>query len=196
MKIGILGAGTVGQSFARAVLPLGHAVMLSSRNPGDDEMRKLAAELGAPVGTVAETIAHGELLAVALRWDAIAEVTGQGNWSGKIVMDMSNRSGPASGSSAAQELAERVPRAEVVKALNTIGAEHYLQPVIGGQAASMLIAGDSLPAKQTVTELLSAMGFEVIDAGNLSAAAHLESLAALWVHLAMRTGLGAVLPSK
>lgn len=47
MKIGILEAGTVGRSLARAVLPLGHTIMLSSRSPHSDEMRQLARELGS-----------------------------------------------------------------------------------------------------------------------------------------------------
>ena len=190
MNIGILGAGAVGQSFARAVLPLGHSVMLSSRNPHTAEMRQLAADLGAPIGTVTETVAHGELLALALRWDAVPEVVVQGDWARKVVLDMTNRFGGASGQSAAQELAGLVLGAQVVKALNTIGAEHYRQPVIGSQAATMLMAGDSTSAKETVSALLTQMGFDVLDAGDLAAARHLEALAGLWVHLAMRTPLG------
>lgn len=190
MKIGILGAGSVGQSFARAVLPLGHDVMLSSRAPHSEAMQQLAQELGAPVSTVAETIAFGDLIALALRWDTVPGVIAQGRWDGKIIVDMTNRFGGGSGFSAAQDLARLAPDAQVVKAFNTLGAEHYTNPIFDGQAATLFIAGDSLDAKQVVGRLAEAMGFDVVDAGDLAASSHLEALAALWVHLAMRAGYG------
>ena len=190
MKIGILGAGTVGRSLARAVLPLGHTIMLSSRSPHSDEMLQLARELGSPVSTVAETIAFGDLIALALRWDAVPDAVAQGDWDGKILVDMTNRFGGGSGQSAAQDLARLAPGAQVVKAFNTLGAEHYTHPVFGGQAATLLIAGDSPDAKHVVRQLAEAMGFDVADAGDLAASSHLEALAALWVHLAMRAGYG------
>ncbi len=190
MKIGILGAGSVGQSFARAVLPLGHDVMLSSRAPHSEAMQQLAQELGAPVSTVAETITFGDLIALALRWDAVPGVIAQGRWDGKVIVDMTNRFGGGSGFSAAQDLARLAPDAQVVKAFNTLGAEHYTNPIFDGQAATLFIAGDSPDAKQVVRRLAEAMGFDVVDAGDLAASSHLEALAALWVHLALRAGYG------
>jgi predicted dinucleotide-binding enzyme len=191
MKIGILGAGFVGSSFARAVLRVGHQVMLSSRTPDSPRMAQLIDELGsdAQAGTVAETLAFSDLIAVALRWDDIPDVVAQGNWAGKIVIDMTNRFGTPGDSSAAQDLA-RMTGAQVVKAFNTIGAEHFTDPMFDGQAASMLIAGDDAEAKQTVAALTEQLGFEVVDAGNLAAAVHVEGLAEVWVHLAYGTGHG------
>lgn len=190
MNIGILGAGNVGQSFAKAVLALGHNVMLSSRQPESAEMQALAASLGAQVGTVEQTLAFGGLIAVALRWDAVADVAKQGDWTGKTVIDMTNRFGGASGLSGAQEFQQLVPSAHIVKGFNTIGAEHYPQPIIGGQAASMFIAGDHADSKRIVADLTRQMGFDVVDVGDLAASRHIESLAALWVHLAGRAGYG------
>jgi predicted dinucleotide-binding enzyme len=192
MNIGILGAGFVGQMFARAVLPLGHRVMLSSRTPDSGKMVQLAEELGsgAQIATVAETLVFGELIAVALSWDAIPDVVQQGDWTGKIVIDMTNRFGGGQAASAAEDLAQMVSGARVVKALNTIGAEHYLDPVFDGQAATMFIAGDDADAKKVVSDLISQIGFDVVDAGDLSKAVHLEALAAFWVYLAIRGGQG------
>lgn len=190
MQIGILGAGVVGQSLAKAVVPLGHDVMLSSRTPQRADMQALADDIGVRVGTVDETVAFGEILAVALSWDAVPDVVTQGDWSGKVVIDATNRFDANSSVAAGQELARLVPTAHVVKALNTIGAEHYQDPIFDGQAATMLIAGDSREAKATVTQLLTQMRFEVVDTGGIDAATHLEALAALWVHLAFRTGQG------
>ena len=156
-------------------------------------MRALRQETGASVGSVAETAGYSDVLFMALSWEAIPTAVETGDWGGKILIDASNRFGPGisllPGESAGQELA-RLTGARVVKAFNTIGAEHYLQPVIGGEAASMLIAGDDAEAKQVVVTLAAQLGFVPVDAGALSAAVYLESLAALWVHLAIRTPLG------
>jgi predicted dinucleotide-binding enzyme len=48
----------------------------------------------------------------------------------------------------------------------------------------MLICGGDGDAKSVVAGLAEQLGFEVIDAGPLSAAGMLEGLAKLWVHLA------------
>ena len=41
MKIGVIGAGFVGQSFAKALVAVGHEVMLSSRDPHSERMQSL-----------------------------------------------------------------------------------------------------------------------------------------------------------
>jgi predicted dinucleotide-binding enzyme len=66
MKIGIVGAGFVGQSLGKASLRAGHQVMFSSRTPQSDKMQALAQETGAAVATVAETVAFGEVMAIAM----------------------------------------------------------------------------------------------------------------------------------
>jgi predicted dinucleotide-binding enzyme len=194
MKIGIIGGGIVGSSMGRALRRVGHEVMFSSRDPQAEKMRALAQEMVAAVGTVAETVAYSDLLFMALSWDAIPNaVPAGGDWGGKILVDATNRFGPGlsmlPGESAAEELA-RLTGARVVKAFNTIGAEHYLAPRIGGEVASMLVAADDAEAKQVVWGLAEQLGFAPVDAGPLSASVYLESLAALWVHLAIRTPLG------
>lgn len=201
MRVGILGAGDVGVSLAKALIAAGHQVMLSSRTPASEKMQALRRDLGAQaaVGTVAETAAYSDFLAVALGWDAVPAVVDgvkaaaqggdSGGWAGKTVMDLTNRFDSDSGRSAGEDLAA-MTGAHVIKALNTIGAEHYQDPIFGGQAATMLIAGDDPTAKQQVAGLVGGLGFEVVDAGPLSAAVHLEALAALWVHLAFRAGQG------
>lgn len=192
MKVGIMGAGPVGGSFGKALTKVGHHVMFSSRTPHSEKMQALVRECGASAqaGTPAQTLAFSEVIAVAMHWDAIPEmIRGVGSWSGKIVIDMTNNFQKESPISSAQELAH-LTGGRVVKAFNIIGAEHYQDPNFGGQPASMLIAGDDAAAKKIVMQLASDIGFEVIDVGNLDAAAHLENLAALWVQLAHRTPLG------
>lgn len=189
MKIGIVGAGQVGTSLAKALTRVGHQVMVSSRTPQSEKMQALRREIGVEVGTVTETVAFGDAVVMAMGWAHIPEaVQDGGDWTGKILIDLTNRFG-GTGESAAQELS-RVTGARVIKAFNTIGAEHYQNPSFDGQPASMLVAGDDAEAKQVAMSLAQDLGFEPIDAGGLGAAIHLENLAGVWVHLAMRTGLG------
>jgi len=193
MKIGIIGAGVVGSTLGKGWAAKGHQVMFSSRNPHSDRMRALVAEAGpnASAGTVAETLAFGEVLVIAIGWEALPDaLRGVGDWSGKIVIDATNRFSPPpanSVGSAAEDIAH-ITGARVVKAFNTIGAANMVDPPFS-EKPTMFIAGDDSEAKATVTQLTEQMGFEVVDAGPLSNAGLLENLARLWVTLA-RGSLG------
>jgi predicted dinucleotide-binding enzyme len=80
-----------------------------------------------------------------------------------------------------------LPGAHVVKAFNTIGAEHYLNPKVDGQTASMFICGDDSTAKSQIGQLVTDIGFDLVDAGPLANAVYVESMAKLWIYL-MRSG--------
>lgn len=192
MNIGIVGAGSVGVSFAKAVRRLNHQVMLSSRTPDSEKMHALSQELNARTGTVAETVAFGHIVVVALHWDAVPDAAREGgNWSGKVIVDLTNRFGslPSGATSAAVALAQ-LTGGKVVKAFNSIGAEHYQNPSFNGQSATMPIAGDDSAAKDEVMHLAQAMGFDPVDFGGLENARLVESWAEIWVHLAFRAGQG------
>jgi predicted dinucleotide-binding enzyme len=195
MKVAIMGAGLVGTSLARALTRAGHHVMLSSRDPEGERMQKLIADLGdhASAGTVAQTLDYSDVIAIALDWDALYDVVKVGDWTGKTVIDMTNRFGDHN--SPAHELAA-LTKAHIVKAFNTIGAEHFTHPKFGGVAATMFIAGDHAPSKHIVATLVRDIGFQDIDAGDLNAARHLENLAAFWAHLAFRAGHGRAIAFK
>lgn len=190
MKVGIIGAGNVGSALGEALLRQGHQVMFGSREPGSEKMGALLTRLGsgASAGSIAEAVAFGEAVAISTPWAGVAEAVTQGDWSGKVVIDATNRFGDYP-RSAAEDLAALIPGAKVVKAFNTIGAEHLLDPVVHGQRASMFICGDDPAAKALVGDMVQAIGFELVDAGPLEKARLLEKLAELWVSL-MRSGAG------
>ena len=54
----------------------------------------------------------------------------------------------------------------------------------------MFVAGDDPDAKRLTMDLVSCLGFESIDAGDLRMARFLEPLAVLWLELAAHRGLG------
>ena len=54
----------------------------------------------------------------------------------------------------------------------------------------MFVAGDEAAGKKVVLDLVSALGFEAIDAGELTVARLVEPFAMLWIHLMARRNLG------
>jgi predicted dinucleotide-binding enzyme len=188
MKVGIVGAGKVGISLGKALIRAGHSVMFSSRDPLGEHAQKITAETGAPVDSIAATIDFSPVVVLAMAPDAVMEVAGQyaGKLKEKAIIDLNNRLG--SSASFAQELAAKTG-GRVVKAFNTIGAESYLNPVFDEQNASMFIAGDP-QARQAAAELAASIGFEVVDCGRLENVTLVENLGALWIYLAIRSGLG------
>lgn len=191
MKIGIIGAGNVGSSLGRAWVARGHDICFGVRTPHDPPIQALLGELGerAQAGTVAEAAAFSDVVVLAVPWHAVEDaVRAAGDLNGKVLIDATNRFGPPGpddAPSAAEALARLAPGANVVKAFNTIGAEHYQDPIFEGDAkATLFICGDDEPAKSVTNILATELRFDVVDAGPLSNAALLESLARLWVSLA------------
>lgn len=54
----------------------------------------------------------------------------------------------------------------------------------------MFVCGDDDHAKSVTAGLVTELGFETVDAGDLTLARLLEPYARLWIHLALRRGLG------
>jgi hypothetical protein len=90
-------------------------------------------------------------------------------------------SGPKS---AAEELAEMIPDARVVKAFNTVFAKEMRTGSLNGEKLTLLVAGDDAEAKNNAKNIGESIGFEVVDAGQLSNAKYLEALGVLNMELA------------
>ena len=85
--------------------------------------------------------------------------------------------------SAAEELQNYLPDSNVVKAFNTVFASDFSQPVIDGKQVDSFIAGNDQESLQTVSELVSATGFNPVIAGALSTSRTLENMTALLIQL-------------
>ena len=200
MNIGILGAGNVGGSLGKGLAEVGHNVLFGVRDAEAGKVRALLAKIEgeASAASVEEAARFGEVviitipfqaaekvlpgLAEALRGKTIIDTTNAINWDNGPV--------PALETSAAGRFAALLPGSHIVKAFNTIGAEHMSQPDFRGEAAGMFICGENAEAKESVRHLTTGLGFEVYDAGPLRNARLLEHLAALWIHMATVGGLG------
>jgi NADPH-dependent F420 reductase len=197
MKIGILGAGNIGGNLGRRWAQGGHAIRFGVRKPDDVAELLHACGPQASAGDVRSAVEHGEVVVIALPWAAVADVLPQvGNARGKIVVDATNpvrwSDGPvhALETSAAETIAELLPGSTVVKAFNTLGAEHILDPVVGGLPADVFVCTDDANARATVGTLAAEIGFRPLDLGTLRNARVAEHIAIAWIHLAMKSGLG------
>jgi hypothetical protein len=99
---------------------------------------------------------------------------------GKTVVDVTNALGPdrnlAVGftTSGAEELQKKLPRSKVVKAFNTVFAQHMDTGKLGDKPLTAFVAGDDAAAKKTVLELARQIGFDAVDAGPTKNARLLE----------------------
>jgi predicted dinucleotide-binding enzyme len=134
----------------------------------------------------------------ALPWAAVAgALSSAGDLKGKVLVDASNAlkfgpDGPEAlvDTSAAQKVAEMCPGARVVKAFNTLGAEHILNPKVGGMPADVFLCTDDAAARETVKKLAEEIGFHAVSLGPLRNARVAENIAIAWIYLGMKGGMG------
>jgi predicted dinucleotide-binding enzyme len=196
MKIGIIGSGAVGQVLATAFLQEGHEVMLGTRDTNKPEVQGWKTKnKSGHVGLFSEVAAFGELLVLAVAGEAAQEAikeAGEENLAGKIVIDATNpieKSPPENGvlryfttinESLMERLQKQIPQAQFVKAFNSVGNGVMYQPTFREGRPTMFICGNNDAAKKTVTEILTAFGWDAEDMGGTESARAIEPLAMLW----------------
>jgi hypothetical protein len=200
MRIAIIGTGNVGGAIARGLKGKGHAVSFGARNPDEAEVQALAAETGADVALPAAAAAEADLVILALPWGvAEAAVKALGNLAGKVVIDCMNPIGRSAGgmgltlghtNSGGEVVAGWLPGARVVKTLNQVGAEIMAKNDYLPHRPVMFMAGDSDPAKAQVAAVLADLGFEPLDAGDITKSRLLEPFGMVWINQALFRGKG------
>lgn len=196
MKIGILGSGAVGQTLAKAFLSEAHEVVLGTRNVEKPELVKWQKDNPkAKLGSFAEAASFGEVLVLTVAGSAALEVVqlaGIENLAGKPVIDTTNPidSRPpvngvlqvftANNDSLMEALQRAAPHAKLVKAFNSVGNALMYKPSFKEGKPTMFICGNDAGAKQTVTSILTAFGWETEDMGAVEAARGIEPLCILW----------------
>jgi predicted dinucleotide-binding enzyme len=199
MNILLLGAGNMGSALARRFSQAGHTVQIAARSL-DKAQAVASAFPGVTALDVAGSAAKADVVIVATPNDqAIAALTKAGPLDGKVIVDITNPltadyMGLTIGhdTSAAEQIADAFPAAEVVKGFNTLFAQVLGEGAefAGGQKAPAFVAADSGRAKAAATSLAESIGFDVIDAGPLKNARYLEPLAGLNIYLGYGAGQG------
>src|SRR5438093_12611208 len=93
MRIGIIGAGSVGGTLGAAWARRGHQVRFGVRRPDSPEMAALLKQIGesAAAGSVAEAAGFGEAVVLATPWPATEEaLRAAGDLGGKVLLDCTN----------------------------------------------------------------------------------------------------------
>jgi predicted dinucleotide-binding enzyme len=201
MKVGILGSSDVAKSLARGFLNEGHEVMLGSREP-----EKLASWVqesvnSASSGTFSETAKFGELVVLAVNGAKSVEavqMAGVDNFNGKVVIDATNpldmSDGPPPkligglGTSGGELNQKALPEAFVVKAFNTVGHAHFYKPEFAGGPPDMFLCGEDANAKEQVSHICQAFGWNAIDVGGIGLSHYLEATAMVWIITAFTGG--------
>jgi len=200
MKIAVTGTGNVGGVLGTRWAQKGHQVVFGSRDPEGEKVQHLVAGAGpnACAASAAEAASASDVVVFATPWHITERVIiSAGDLTGKIVVDCTNPVKPdLSGldvgfdTSAGEQVAAWAAGARIVKAFNTTGSGNMQDPAYDGEPTTMFICGDDAEAKQAVGSLAEDLGFEVVDAGPMTAARYLEPLAMLWTSLAYAQGFG------
>jgi predicted dinucleotide-binding enzyme len=193
MNIAIIGAGNVGKALGSTFARAGHSVVYAATSV--DSSRKAAEAVGGTAAASAlEAAQSAELVVIAVPYaSAGREVASEiaAAVGGKIVIDVTNPIGadgglatPA-GTSAAEEFANWMPGARVVKAFNTLFAAVQGDSGALGVEVDALFATDDEAARATVGDLLKSLRFRPVYVGPLARARELEAMALLNIQLQM-----------
>lgn len=144
----------------------------------------------------------GDIVVLAVPYTAALEiVTKQADkLADKIVIDITNPLNFETwdelvvpiGSSAAEQLADKVPGIQIVKGFNTNFAGTLLSKEVGESkiTTTVLLASDFDNAKSAIVAALDGSGLKVIDAGGLKRAHELEAVGFLQMTLAANEQIG------
>lgn len=182
MHIAIIGKGNVGSALQAGLAQLGHQVQAVGRNPQHVHQAALASEL------IILAMPYSEMDNVVTALGVAAD--------GKVLVDATNlltdslHLAAGFDTSGAEQLQHKLPAARVIKAFNTSFAGTMASGHVKGEQLVGLVAGDDAAAKQTVLEMVDALGFDAVDAGPLLMARYLEPMALLNIRLAYVQGLG------
>ena len=169
-RVGIIGAGRLGQAMARTALRAGREVVLAnSRGPESLTSEVSTLGDGATAGT-AEQAVQAAIVVLAVPWPRVPEAVRGLDWNGRVVIDATNDFDPGdlNGRTSSEVVAGLVAGARLVKAANTLGAAVLAaDPHEAGGRRVIFLSGDDAGAKSEVAALFDEAGFAVIDLGGL-----------------------------
>jgi len=180
MRIGIIGAGRIGGTIGGLWVKAGHPVMLSSRHP--EELKDLIGGIGplAKAGTVAEAIAFGDALFIAVPYGALPQIGKDygGALKGKIILDACNAVAARDGSTVADEVEREgigvvsqkyLSGARLVRAFNTMSYAIFAREANRPPPRLAIpIAGDDPEAVKVAAALVTDAGFDPVVVGKLA----------------------------
>ncbi len=200
MRIAIIGTGNVGTVLGRRLAEAQHEVTFISRDPSREallELRSLPGIVGIEA-SIQHALPQQDLLIYAAPYgQAEALLTAVDSFHGRVLIDCTNPLNRTfdglelhGARSAGEAIAGWARDARVVKAFNTSSVATMRDPQFAEHMATQFYCGDDIEAKQAVAALIRDLKMEPVDAGPLSNCQYLESMAMLYIHLAVRGGWG------
>ena len=186
LRLGIVGAGKLGTTIARAAIAAGYDVALSGSGPADDIALTVEVLVpGARAVTTDEVVRHADIIVLAVPTHRFRELP-RDRFAGKILVDAMNYWQPVDGDD--PELAaatagssvvvqEHFRAARVVKSLNQLGyheLEENRRPKGAPDRIAIAAAGEDRLAVRAVMRLVDRLGFDAVDAGPLANGVALE----------------------
>ena len=179
MKIGIIGAGMIGETLARRLAQLGHQIAIANSR-GPETLRGLASEIGATAVTAVEAARSGEIVVITIPERSVPDLPRDlfaGVPAEVVVIDTGNYYPSRDGRIAAIEdgqpesawVAEQIGR-PVIKAFNNIYFKSLLEsgrPKGTPDRIALPVSGDPVEARAKVLRLVDELGFDPVDAGGI-----------------------------
>jgi len=186
LRLGIVGAGKLGTTLARAAVAAGYDVVMSSSGPPDTIALTVdVLAPGARTATTEEVVNHADIIVLAVPTHRFRELPPD-LFAGKILVDAMNYWEPVDGedpelvsavAGTSMVVQERFRSARVVKSLNQLGYheldEHH-RPKGAPDRVAVGAAGDDRLAVREVMRLVDRLGFDPVDAGPLENGVALE----------------------
>jgi 8-hydroxy-5-deazaflavin:NADPH oxidoreductase len=191
VRLGIIGAGSLGTALGERYAQLGHPVMFG----GGASAQDAALRLGTEVGSNAQAAAFGDVVILAVPFAAVDAALSDAGCSvrGRVLWSCVNAlrpdyTGLAIGfdNSGAEEVARRAAGARVVAAIPPFAHAITNGPLLYDRSLepTVFICGDDAAAKQIVEGLVGELGVHPVDAGRLEAARLVEPAMMLTVSIA------------
>lgn len=180
MRIGVIGAGSLGGTVGRVLVLAGYEVKFSSRHP--EELASMTQNLGsrASTGTPREAAKFGSVLLFAVPYEALPQLGRdlKDDIRGKVVLDACNASSRTD-SALAREIqangagptsAKLLPDARLVRAFSAVDATQVEASFKHErEKLGVPLAGDDAEAVRVAAQLVRDAGCEPVIVGNLAA---------------------------
>ncbi|MFJ8982404.1 NADPH-dependent F420 reductase [Streptomyces sp. NPDC102282] len=196
LRVGILGAGSIGRPLGRHWSAAGHQVTFGSRSPERLSDFVSTACPGARAAGLAETAETNDVLLLSVpypAWEELLQQVGDA-LSGKLIIDATNPMGLsdqgniistlAPGLTQGRHSSKALPGSTVVRAFT-----HVMDELLWSRGTQqrhfwgVAYAGDDAGAKETVRSLIHDAGFTPVDLGGLDDSASLDPGGPLFPHM-------------
>jgi len=183
MKIGIIGAGAIGQAFAKQAAKAGYEIIISNSR-GAQSLSGIVKNFADNVkaGSVQEA-ANADVIFLAIPWQHLEQaISSVSSWKGRIVIDATNPvmtpgfQLPDLGDKTSSEVVEElIPGASLVKAFNTFTPDLLAaNPQETNGKRVIFFSGNEVKAKSIIAGIINKIGFAGIDLGRLNEGGKLQ----------------------